>query len=152
MLPELARGDANKVFVVPSEFAHAFAGLGRALAGVPGRRRPKLDATRRAEPLLDALAEQLQGALSEVRGRGTLTEEDVDRTMREIRLALLEADVNFKVVREFTRELREKCIDAEIVGGLNPGQQVVKIVADQLDGADGRKCRRRHLLAARRRP
>jgi signal recognition particle subunit SRP54 len=52
--------------------------------------------------------------------------------MREIRLALLEADVNFKVVREFTRELREKCIDAEIVGGLNPGQQVVKIVADQL--------------------
>ncbi len=52
--------------------------------------------------------------------------------MREIRLALLEADVNFKVVQQFTAEVKERCLGAEIVGALNPGQQVVKIVAEQL--------------------
>ena len=52
--------------------------------------------------------------------------------MREIRLALLEADVNFKVVRQFTAQLKERCLGAEVVGKLNPGQQVVKIVAEEL--------------------
>ena len=55
--------------------------------------------------MLESLAEKLQGTLSSVRNRGTLTEEDVDAAMREIRLALLEADVNFKVVRQFTAQL-----------------------------------------------
>jgi signal recognition particle subunit SRP54 len=82
--------------------------------------------------VFDALAEKLQATLSEVRQRGTLTEQDIDRAMREIRLALLEADVNFKVVRQFTAEVKERCLGAELVGKLNPGQQVVKIVAEQL--------------------
>ena len=82
--------------------------------------------------MFDALAEKLQATLADVRGRGTLTEEDIAATMREIRLALLEADVNFKVVKSFTSTLREKAMGADIVGQLNPGQQVVKIVSDEL--------------------
>jgi signal recognition particle subunit SRP54 len=82
--------------------------------------------------MFDSLAEKLQATLAEVRQRGTLTEQDVDAAMREIRLALLEADVNFKVVREFRAELKARCLDAEVVGKLNPGQQVIKIVGDEL--------------------
>jgi signal recognition particle subunit SRP54 len=82
--------------------------------------------------MFDSLAEKLQGTLADVRQRGTLTEQDVDATMREIRLALLEADVNFKVVRQFTAHLKERCLGADVVGGLNPGNQVVKIVAEEL--------------------
>jgi signal recognition particle subunit SRP54 len=82
--------------------------------------------------MFESLAEKLQQALSDVRNRGTLTEEDIDGAMREIRLALLEADVNFKVVRQFTVQLKERCMGAEIIGRLNPGQQVVKIVAEEL--------------------
>jgi signal recognition particle subunit SRP54 len=82
--------------------------------------------------MFDTLAEKLQATLSEVRQRGTLSEQDIEAAMREIRLALLEADVNFKVVKQFTAELNERCLGAEIVGQLNPGQQVVKIVAEEL--------------------
>ncbi|HSZ13561.1 MAG TPA: signal recognition particle protein [Solirubrobacteraceae bacterium] len=82
--------------------------------------------------MFDSLAEKLQGTLADVRQRGTLTEQDVDATMREIRLALLEADVNFKVVRQFTAHLKERCLGADVIGGLNPGHQVVKIVAEEL--------------------
>jgi signal recognition particle subunit SRP54 len=82
--------------------------------------------------MFDSLAEKLQATLGDVRQRGTLTEKDIDGAMREIRLALLEADVNFKVVKRFTGEVKERCMGAEIVGKLNPGQQVVKIVADEL--------------------
>jgi len=82
--------------------------------------------------VFDALSEKLQETLADVRGRGTLTEADVTATMREIRLALLEADVNFKVVKQFTTTLRERCTDAEVIGQLNPGQQVVKIVHEEL--------------------
>jgi signal recognition particle subunit SRP54 len=82
--------------------------------------------------MFDALAERLQETLADVRKHGTLSESDINATMREIRLALLEADVNFKVVRSFTAQVKERCVEAEIVGRLNPGQQVVKIVADQL--------------------
>jgi signal recognition particle subunit SRP54 len=87
--------------------------------------------------VFDALSERLQETLAEVRQRGTLSESDVDAAMREIRLALLEADVNFKVVRQFTARVKERCLDAEIVGGLNPGQQVVKIVAEELTALMG---------------
>jgi signal recognition particle subunit SRP54 len=87
--------------------------------------------------MFDSLAEKLQGTLSDVRNRGTLTEQDIDAAMREIRLALLEADVNFKVVREFTAQLKERCLGADVIGGLNPGQQVVKIVGEQLTGLMG---------------
>jgi signal recognition particle subunit SRP54 len=82
--------------------------------------------------VFESLGEKLQATLADVRGRGTLTEEDVAAAMREIRLALLEADVNFKVVKSFTSELRERALGADIVGKLNPGQQVVKIVSDGL--------------------
>src|SRR6201986_429667 len=82
--------------------------------------------------VFDSLAEKLQATLSEVRGRGTLTEADINAAMREIRLALLEADVNFKVVKTFTTAVKERALGADIVGKLNPGQQVVKIVPEEL--------------------
>jgi len=82
--------------------------------------------------VFDALSEKLQATLSDVRGRGTLTESDIDKAMREIRLALLEADVNFKVVKSFTVRVKERCLGADVLGTLNPGQQVVKIVNDEL--------------------
>jgi signal recognition particle subunit SRP54 len=87
--------------------------------------------------MFDSLGEKLQATLTDVRNRGTLTEQDIDAAMREIRLALLEADVNFKVVRQFTAELKERCMGADVVGGLNPGQQVVKIVGEQLTALMG---------------
>ena len=82
--------------------------------------------------MFDSLAEKLQATLSDVRNRGTLSEPDIESAMREIRLALLEADVNFQVVRQFTAQLKERCLGAEVVGQLNPGQQVVKIVGEEL--------------------
>src|SRR3954466_6783428 len=78
--------------------------------------------------MFDALSEKLQATLADVRSRGTLTEDDVKAALREIRLALLEADVNFKVVKEFTATVRERCLGADVIGALHPGQTVVKIV------------------------
>src|SRR5687768_14530456 len=92
--------------------------------------------------MFDTLSEKLQGALAGVRERGTLTEDDIKLAMREVRLALLEADVNFRVVREFTATVRERCTDEAVLGHLNPGQQVVKVVDEELTtlmgGAGGR--------------
>jgi signal recognition particle subunit SRP54 len=82
--------------------------------------------------VFDSLADKLQATLTDVRGRGTLTEADVRASMREIRLALLEADVNFKVVKNFTDAVRDRALGADVIGQLNPGQQVVKIVNDEL--------------------
>jgi len=82
--------------------------------------------------VFDALGERLQETLSDVRGRGALTEADVSKAMREIRLALLEADVNFKVVKQFTETVRERCLGSGVLDQLNPGQQVVKIVREEL--------------------
>ena len=87
--------------------------------------------------MFDALSEKLQEALSGVRQRGTLTEDDVAAAMREVRLALLEADVNFRVVKEFTAAVRERCLGEEVIGRLNPGQQVVKIVDEELTALMG---------------
>ncbi len=87
--------------------------------------------------MFDALAEKLQATMADVRRHGTLSEQDVDAAMREIRLALLEADVNFKVVRQFTAQVKERCLGAEVVGRLNPGQQVIKIVAEELTALMG---------------
>jgi signal recognition particle subunit SRP54 len=82
--------------------------------------------------VFDALSEKLQTTLADVRGHGTLTEADIDKAMRDIRLALLEADVNFKVVKSFTATVKERCLGADVLGTLNPGQQVVKIVNEEL--------------------
>jgi signal recognition particle subunit SRP54 len=78
------------------------------------------------------LADKLQATLTEVRGRGTLSEDDISSAMREIRLSLLEADVNFQVVKSFTNAVKERALGADVIGKLNPGQQVVKIVGDEL--------------------
>jgi signal recognition particle subunit SRP54 len=82
--------------------------------------------------VFDQLSDRLQETLSDVRSRGKLTEGDVDKAMREIRLALLEADVNFKVVKQFTSQVKERCLGAGVLDSLNPGQQVVKIVNEEL--------------------
>ena len=91
--------------------------------------------------VFDALSERLQGVLSDVRSRGRLSEEDVNRAMREIRLALLEADVNFKVVKQFTAALKERALGRDVLESLNPGQQVVKIVNDELTALMGEASR-----------
>jgi signal recognition particle subunit SRP54 len=82
--------------------------------------------------MFDQLSDRLQSTLSDVRNRGKLTEADVDAAMREIRLALLEADVNFKVVKAFTKTLKERCLGSDVLNSLDPGQQVVKIVNEEL--------------------
>ena len=87
--------------------------------------------------MFDQLSERLQATLSDVRSRGTLGEGDVDAAMREIRLALLEADVNFKVVKAFTKTLKERCLGADVLESLDPGQQVVKIVDEELTALMG---------------
>jgi signal recognition particle subunit SRP54 len=87
--------------------------------------------------VFDQLSERLQATLSEVRSRGKLNEGDVDAAMRDMRLALLEADVNFKVVKSFTATLKERCLGSGVLGSLDPGQQVVKIVDEELTALMG---------------
>jgi signal recognition particle subunit SRP54 len=82
--------------------------------------------------VFDALSDRLQSALADVRGRGKLTEDDISKAMRQVRLALLEADVNFQVVKRFTAGVRERALDTEVMESLNPAQQVVKVVNEEL--------------------
>jgi signal recognition particle subunit SRP54 len=82
--------------------------------------------------MFDTLSDKLQGALGDLRGRGVLTEEELSRAMREIRLALLEADVNFKVVKEFVTRVRERATGAAVTKSLKPGEEVVRIVHEEL--------------------
>jgi len=91
--------------------------------------------------MFDSLSERLQAALSDVRSRGKLTEEDVTKAMRQVRLALLEADVNFQVVKQFTAAVKERALGAEVLESLNPGQQVVKIVDEELTALMGGESR-----------
>ena len=82
--------------------------------------------------MFDSLSKRLQGVFDGLRSRGKLSDKDIDAAMREIRLALLEADVNFKVVRDFIAGVKERALGAEVMRSLTPGQQVVKIVHEQL--------------------
>jgi signal recognition particle subunit SRP54 len=82
--------------------------------------------------VFDTLSDRLRTALASLTGRGRVTEADVDVAMREVRLALLEADVNFKVVKDFIARVRERAVGAEILESLTAGQQVVKIVNEEL--------------------
>ena len=82
--------------------------------------------------MFDALSEKLQSALGDLRGRGVLDEEAISRAMREVRLALLEADVNFGVVKDFVAHVRERALGEDVRKSLTPGQQVVKIVHEEL--------------------
>jgi signal recognition particle subunit SRP54 len=80
----------------------------------------------------EQLSDRMQMALRRVTGKARLTEKDIEEMMREVRLSLLEADVNFKVVKQFTKDVKEKALDEKILKGLNPSQQVVKVVNDAL--------------------
>ena len=82
--------------------------------------------------MFDSLSERLRKTLADLTGRGRVSEADVDAAMREIRLSLLEADVNFKVVKDFVGRVREKAVGADILQSLTAGQQIVKIVNDEL--------------------
>jgi signal recognition particle subunit SRP54 len=87
--------------------------------------------------MFDTLSDKLQAALGDLRGRGVLTEEDLSRAMREIRLALLEADVNFRVVKDFVARVKERAAGSDVMKSLTPGQQVVKIVHEELTAIMG---------------
>ncbi len=85
----------------------------------------------------DSLASKLQETLKKLRGKGKLTETDIKGAMREVKLALLEADVNYKVVKDFVKSVSEKCSGSEVMNSLTPGQQVIKIVNDELTSLMG---------------
>jgi len=87
--------------------------------------------------VFDTLSDRLQGALGDLRKRGRLDEEAISRAMREVRLALLEADVNFEVVKDFVGRVRERALGADVLKSLTPGQQVVKIVHEELTSLMG---------------
>ncbi|HET9613614.1 MAG TPA: signal recognition particle protein [Candidatus Limnocylindrales bacterium] len=95
--------------------------------------------------MFDTLSERLRKTLSDLTGRGRVSEADVDAAMREIRLSLLEADVNFKVVKDFIGRVREQAVGAEILQSLTAGQQIVKIVNDELVALLGAGDRTFHL-------
>lgn len=80
----------------------------------------------------EGLSERLQATMQKMRGKGKLTEADIKIMMREVRLALLEADVNFKVVKEFIKTVSERALGSDVMQSLTPGQQVIKIVQDEL--------------------
>src|SRR5260221_510459 len=82
--------------------------------------------------MFDTLSDKLQSALGDLRGRGILDDEAISRAMREVRLALLEADVNFDIVKQFVAQVRERALGADVQKSLTPGQQVVKIVHEEL--------------------
>jgi signal recognition particle subunit SRP54 len=92
--------------------------------------------------VFDTLSDKLQATLGDLRGRGRLSEEDISKAAREIRLALLEADVNLQVVKQFVASVKERALGADVAKSLNPGQQIVKIVHEELTalmGAGGSK-------------
>lgn len=80
----------------------------------------------------ESLSDKLQNVFKKLRSKGTLTEDDVKTALKEVRMALLEADVNFKVVKQFVKSIEEKAIGTDIMNGLNPGQQVVKLVDEEM--------------------
>ena len=82
--------------------------------------------------VFEGLSERLQNTFRKLKGKGKLTEDDVNQAMREVRLALLEADVNFKIVKDFVARVKERAVGQEVLTSLTPGQQVVKIVYEEL--------------------
>ena len=85
----------------------------------------------------EGLTEKLNAAFKRLRGKGRLTENDVREAMREVRLALLEADVSYKVVKEFVAAVTERAVGSDVLDSLTPAQQVVKIVNEELTGLMG---------------
>ena len=80
----------------------------------------------------ESLTEKLQNVFKSLRGKGRLTEEDVKLAMKEVKMALLEADVNFRVVKQFVKSVEERAIGQDVMNGLNPGQMVIKIVNEEM--------------------
>jgi len=80
----------------------------------------------------EGLAERLQGTIQKIKGKGKVSEQDVKEMMREVRFALIEADVNLKVVKEFVKKVSERAVGVDVMQSLTPGQQVIKIVQDEL--------------------
>ncbi len=87
--------------------------------------------------IFEGLSDKLQGALSKLKSKGKLTEQDVKTAMREVKLALLEADVNFKVVKDFVKTVQERCVGQEVMESLTPAQHVIKIVNEELTSLMG---------------
>ena len=87
--------------------------------------------------IFEGLSDKLQGALGKLRSKGKLTEKDVKAAMREVKLALLEADVNFKVVKDFVKKVQERCVGQEVMESLTPAQHVIKIVNEELTALMG---------------
>ena len=87
--------------------------------------------------MFDSLSDRLGATLDGLKGKGRLSEDDINKAMREIRLALLEADVNFGVVKDFVDRVRERAMGSEVMDSLTPGQQVVKIVHEELTSLMG---------------
>ncbi len=85
----------------------------------------------------ESLSEKLQGVFKKLRGKGLLTESDVKEALKEVKMALLEADVNFKVVKQFVKSVEAKAIGTDVLEGLNPGQTVIKLVNDELTNLMG---------------
>ena len=85
----------------------------------------------------EGLTDKLQGVFKKLGSKGRLTEQDVKAAMREVRMALLEADVNYKVVKDFVAKVTERAVGEDIVKSLTPGQQVIKIVNEELTGLMG---------------
>ncbi len=87
--------------------------------------------------VFENLSDKLQNTLGKLKGKGKVSEKDVDEAMREVKLALLEADVNFKVVKNFVKTVKERSIGSEVMESLTPGQQVIKIVNEELTNLMG---------------
>ena len=85
----------------------------------------------------ESLSEKLQGVFKNLRSKGRLTEDDVKAAMREVKRALLEADVNFKVVKTFIKSVQERAVGQDVLNGLNPGQMVIKIVKEEMEALMG---------------
>ncbi|MBO5734075.1 MAG: signal recognition particle receptor subunit alpha, partial [Clostridia bacterium] len=83
------------------------------------------------------LSEKLSAVFKKLKGRGVVTEKDIKESMREIKLALLEADVNYKVVKDFVARVSERAVGADVLESLTPGQQIIKIVNDELTALMG---------------
>mgnify|MGYP000763752000 CR=1 FL=1 len=85
----------------------------------------------------DSLSEKLQNVFKNLRSKGRLTEDDVKTALKEVKMALLEADVNFRVVKKFVKDVQERAIGQDVMSGLNPGQMVIKIVNEEMTSLMG---------------
>ena len=98
----------------------------------------------------ESLSDKLQNIFKNMRRKGRLTEEDVKASLKEVKMALLEADVSFKVVKTFMKSVQEKAVGQDVMNGLNPGQMVIKIVNDELTSLMGSESAQLQLTTALR--